>query len=130
MCLAQGPQCSDAGEARTCGPSVSSHALYHCATTLPSCCIFVCNVHYSFCVYTASTNSFCLCIVTLILLFICMQCPRFFLCIYSIKLFFLFMHCHTNLVIYLYAVRTILFVFIQHQINLLSMYCHTNLVVY
>ena len=24
MCLAQGPQRSDAGEARTCGPSVSS----------------------------------------------------------------------------------------------------------
>ena len=31
MCLAQGPQPSDAGEARTCGPSVSSQALYHCA---------------------------------------------------------------------------------------------------
>ena len=28
MCLAQGPQCSDAGEARTRGPSVSSQA--HC----------------------------------------------------------------------------------------------------
>ena len=28
MCLAQGPQSSDAGEARTCGPSVSSQALY------------------------------------------------------------------------------------------------------
>ena len=32
---AQGPQCSDAGEARTCGPSVSSQALYHWATALP-----------------------------------------------------------------------------------------------
>ena len=31
MCLAQGPQRSDAGEARTRGPSVSSQALYHCA---------------------------------------------------------------------------------------------------
>ena len=31
MCLAQGPQCSDADEARTCGPSVSSQALCHCA---------------------------------------------------------------------------------------------------
>ena len=29
MCLAQGPQCSDAGEARTRGPSVWSQA--HCA---------------------------------------------------------------------------------------------------
>ena len=35
MCLAQGPQCSDAGEARTRGPSVSSQALYHGATALP-----------------------------------------------------------------------------------------------
>ena len=31
MCLAQGPQGSDAGEAGTCGPLVSSQALYHCA---------------------------------------------------------------------------------------------------
>ena len=29
MCLEQGPQRSDAGEARTLGPSVSSQALYH-----------------------------------------------------------------------------------------------------
>ena len=29
MCLAQGPQCSDAGEAQTRGSSVSSQALYH-----------------------------------------------------------------------------------------------------
>ena len=35
MCLAQGPQRSDAGEARTRGPSVSSRALYHKATALP-----------------------------------------------------------------------------------------------
>ena len=28
MCLAQGTQRSDAGEARTCGPSVLSQALY------------------------------------------------------------------------------------------------------
>ena len=35
MCLAQGPQRSDAGEAGTRGPSVSSQALYHWATTLP-----------------------------------------------------------------------------------------------
>ena len=32
MCLAQGPQRSDTGEARTRGPSVSSQALYHWAT--------------------------------------------------------------------------------------------------
>ena len=35
MCLAQGPQRSDAREARTRGPSVSSQALYHSATALP-----------------------------------------------------------------------------------------------
>ena len=34
MCLAQGPQRSDAGEALTRGPSVSSQALYHRATAL------------------------------------------------------------------------------------------------
>ena len=36
MCLAQGPQLSDANEALTCGPSVSSQALYHWATALPA----------------------------------------------------------------------------------------------
>ena len=36
MCLAQGPQRSDACEARTRGPSVSSQALYHWATALPN----------------------------------------------------------------------------------------------
>ena len=36
MCLAQGPQRSDAGEARTRSPSVSSQALYHWATALPT----------------------------------------------------------------------------------------------
>ena len=35
MSLAQGPQRSDAGEAWTRGPSVSSQALYHWATALP-----------------------------------------------------------------------------------------------
>ena len=35
MCHAQGPQRSDACEARTGGPSVSSQALYHWATGLP-----------------------------------------------------------------------------------------------
>ena len=34
MCLAQGPQRSEAAEARTRGPSVSSQALYHWATAL------------------------------------------------------------------------------------------------
>ena len=34
MCLAQGPQRSDAGEARTRSPLVLSQALYHC-TPLP-----------------------------------------------------------------------------------------------
>ena len=34
MCLAQGPQRSDAGEARTRDPWVSSQALYHLATAL------------------------------------------------------------------------------------------------
>ena len=36
MCLAQGPQRSDAGEAQTRYPSVSSQALYHWATALPT----------------------------------------------------------------------------------------------
>ena len=35
MCLAHGPQRSDAGEARACGPSVLNQALYHWATALP-----------------------------------------------------------------------------------------------
>ena len=35
MCLAQGPQRSDPGEAQTHGPSVSSQALYHWANVLP-----------------------------------------------------------------------------------------------
>ena len=35
MCLAQGPQRSDAGDARTQSPSVSSQAFYHWATALP-----------------------------------------------------------------------------------------------
>ena len=35
MCLAQVPQRSDAGEAQTRSPSVSSQALYHWATALP-----------------------------------------------------------------------------------------------
>ena len=35
MCLAQGPQGSDAGKARTRGPSASSQALNHCAFALP-----------------------------------------------------------------------------------------------
>ena len=36
MCLSQGPQRSDAGEAWSRGPSVSSQALYYLATALPS----------------------------------------------------------------------------------------------
>ena len=36
MCLAQGPQRSNAGETRTRGLSVSSQALYHRATALPN----------------------------------------------------------------------------------------------
>ena len=35
MCLAQGLQRSDACEARTRGPSVSSQTLYHWTTALP-----------------------------------------------------------------------------------------------
>ena len=35
MGLAQGPQLSDAGEARTRGLSVSKQALYHWANALP-----------------------------------------------------------------------------------------------
>ena len=36
MCLAQRPQRSDAGEAQTRCPLVSSQALYHWATALPA----------------------------------------------------------------------------------------------
>ena len=36
MCLAQGPQHSDAGVARVHGPSVKSQALYYLATALPA----------------------------------------------------------------------------------------------
>ena len=42
MCLAQGPQRSDAGEARTRGPSVSSQALYHWATELSPFLVVIC----------------------------------------------------------------------------------------
>ena len=42
MCLAQRPQCSDASEARTRGPSVSSQAFYHWATALPHLIETVC----------------------------------------------------------------------------------------
>ena len=35
MCLAQGPQRSEADEVRTRGLSVSSQALYHWATVFP-----------------------------------------------------------------------------------------------
>ena len=35
LCLAQGPQHSDTGEAGTCGSSVSSPALYNWANALP-----------------------------------------------------------------------------------------------
>ena len=37
MCLAQGPQPSDAGEARTRSLLVASQAFYHRATALPNC---------------------------------------------------------------------------------------------
>ena len=40
MCLAQGPQRSDAGEARTHSLSVSIQALYHWATAL---LLFLCD---------------------------------------------------------------------------------------
>ena len=48
MCLAQGPQRSDADKARTSGPSVSSQALYHWATALPHqgiCCSHTHRIH-------------------------------------------------------------------------------------
>ena len=43
MCLAQGPQRSDAGEARTRSLSVSSQALYHWATDKADIHIFTVN---------------------------------------------------------------------------------------
>ena len=63
MCHAQGPQRSDAGEARTRGPSVSSQALYHYATALPRVLLFMlirrelggtgtgCLFQFTYCVY-------------------------------------------------------------------------------
>ena len=47
MCLAQGPQRSDAGEASTHCPSVLSQALYHWATALPVSVAFTDNVFYA-----------------------------------------------------------------------------------
>ena len=41
MCLAQGPQRSDASEDRTRGPSVSSQALYHCVPIKKSKTIWI-----------------------------------------------------------------------------------------
>ena len=41
MCLAQRPQRSNAGEAQNHGPSVSSQALYHWATAIPTIVISV-----------------------------------------------------------------------------------------
>ena len=46
MCLAQGPQRSDAGEAWTRGSSVSSQALYHWATALPIKIVEMINIIY------------------------------------------------------------------------------------
>ena len=48
MCLAQGPQRSDAGEFRTRGPSVSSQALYHWATALPEFFVIKMPPNFSF----------------------------------------------------------------------------------
>ena len=47
MCLAQGPQHSDAGEAQTRGLLVSSQALYHWATALPKpfCSLMACPMY-------------------------------------------------------------------------------------
>ena len=41
MCLAQGPQRSDVGDARTRCPSVSSQALYHWAIAVPILCVIL-----------------------------------------------------------------------------------------
>ena len=46
MCLAQGPQRSDTGKARTHGPSVLSQALYHWATALRSQNLYTCACKY------------------------------------------------------------------------------------
>ena len=54
MCLAQGPQRSDAGEARTRGPSVSSQALYHWAIALPVYFKSSCDELYIFHLYFAA----------------------------------------------------------------------------
>ena len=46
MCLAQGPQCNDIGEAWTRHPLVSSQALYHWATALPNAIFFNIALHF------------------------------------------------------------------------------------
>ena len=58
MCNAQGPQRSDASEARTSGPSVSSQALYHWATALPfkSYIVFKYMLHFLFVLYDLVIN--------------------------------------------------------------------------
>ena len=55
MCLAQGPQRSDIGEAPTHGPSVSSQAHYHWATALPWK-YYKCSVHFKQGIKWASTQ--------------------------------------------------------------------------
>ena len=61
MFLAQGPQRSDAGEARTRGLSVSSQALFHWATALPSYSVTsswasVCSVHIMMVSYSVTSS--------------------------------------------------------------------------
>ena len=60
MCLAQGPQRSDAGEARTRGPSVSSQALYHWATALPVLIAIILSIFFFLNQTPSCTCSMCL----------------------------------------------------------------------
>ena len=72
MCLAQGPQRSDAGEARTRYPSVSSQALYHRATALPSRTFFSSK---SISCPSHNPSSLCLYLVKCLLLIVCAVVP-------------------------------------------------------
>ena len=57
MCLAQGPQPSDTGEARTRGLLVSSQAFYHRATALPNC---ICKIGHTCLIFFSVSNKYLL----------------------------------------------------------------------
>ena len=67
MCLAQGPQRSDADEAQTRGPSVSSQALYHYTQILAKVSFFHFSIGRRWCMflYAMSSGFISICIIVL-----------------------------------------------------------------